>query len=303
MNTPLQLIHDKTLNLANSFFAQIPLLVMALLIVVITYIFDVIMVHIIKRSLMRLGLRDTLIEVIHKLASIGIWIIGLLIAAAFVFPSLTPAGILGALGIGSIAIGLAFKDIFENFMAGIFILYRDTFSINDFIECQNVKGRVERINIRNTHIRQSDGQRVVIPNSMLFKNPVNIVTDMESRRTSIICSIDYKYNVDEVRKIIYDVVKNTETVVKNKDIFVLAHQFSPGNVDFEIFWWTKPNPMDLRKSHDKVIAALHKKLKEENIDLAGPDNELTFKEVPLFKVEVIEKNEEKTKGIEGDHNR
>ena len=97
-----------------------------------------------------------------------------------IFPGITPAKILTVLGLGSIAIGFAFKDIFENFLAGILILFREPFQIQDFIECEGIEGFVEDITIRDTHIRRVDGQRIVIPNAMLFKNPVYVRTDLDT---------------------------------------------------------------------------------------------------------------------------
>jgi small conductance mechanosensitive channel len=57
--------------------------------------------------------------------------VGLLIYATILFPDLTPGNLLAGLGIGSIAIGLAIKNIFVNFIAGIFILPHQTLRIGD----------------------------------------------------------------------------------------------------------------------------------------------------------------------------
>ena len=113
---------------------------------------------------------------------------------------------LAGLGIGSVAIGFAFKDVFENFLAGIIILLRREMRINDFIACVGLEGKVENILVRETHVRQSDGQLVIIPNSMLFKNPVTIRTDLDLRRTTIVCGVAYSEDIERSRAVITEAV-------------------------------------------------------------------------------------------------
>ena len=110
------------------------------------------------------------------------------------------------MGLESIAIGFAFKDIIENFFAEILILFPEPFQLYDFIECQNFEGFVEEISMRDTHIRLTDGQRVVMPNAMLFKNrspsePIKIVAvsaspvglPMENMSTKGAMSLEMRY--------------------------------------------------------------------------------------------------------------
>ena len=84
---------------------------------------------------------------------------------------------LAGLGLGSIAIGLAFKDIFENFLAGFLILMRKPMRIGDDIECEGLSGQVEQISIRGTFLRKRSGELILVPNSFIFKKPVKILID------------------------------------------------------------------------------------------------------------------------------
>ncbi len=98
------------------------------------------------------------------------WIGGILVAATIAFPSLTPAKIVTAVGLGVIAIGLAFKDIFENFVAGILILFREPFKLNDFIECDDFEGVVEDVDAARDVIRKAVEQ----VDSVMLDKPVQI---------------------------------------------------------------------------------------------------------------------------------
>jgi small-conductance mechanosensitive channel len=92
-------------------------------------------------------------------------------------------------------VGFAFKDIFENFFAGVLILWRFSFEHGDFIECQGITGKVENVSVRTTEIRLVSDELVVIPNSVLFKNPVEILTNRKKRRLTVISGVAYGENV------------------------------------------------------------------------------------------------------------
>ncbi len=153
------------------------------------------------RALRRARMRRTLVDVAMMLLTVGMWLFVVLIAITIAFPSVTPGRAIAALGIGGVAIGFAFKDVFENFLAGILLLLREPFSPEDYIECEGVEGQVEVITIRDTHIRQTDGQLVVAPNAMFFKNPVTVRTSSDLRRTTIICGVAYGEDVDAARTV------------------------------------------------------------------------------------------------------
>ena len=233
-------------------------------------------------ALARMHMRRSLIDVFKMLAATGLWLAGILVACTIVFPSVTPADLLTALGLGSIAIGFAFKDIFENFVAGILILFREPFRLGDHIMCDDLEGQIEDITIRDTYIRRTDGQRVVVPNAMLFKEPVTIRTDRQLRRTSIICGIAYGEDVDTAREVIQTAVDEIDDVMSEEGIQVFAHGFNDSSVDFEITWWTGSKPIDIRRSRDKVVTAVKSALDRAGIEIPFPYRTLTFKEPLAF---------------------
>ena len=105
------------------------------------------------RALHRGSLRD----LVRQLTFTAVWIVGALVAAMIAAPSLTPGRLIAVVGLGSVAIGFAFKDIFENFFAGVLILWRFPLENGDLIACKGIEGRVEDITIRMTLLRRTDG--------------------------------------------------------------------------------------------------------------------------------------------------
>lgn len=225
----------------------------------------------------RLKLRQNLTDVLLMLTRVVLWLAGILIALTVVFPTITPGKALTTLGLGSLAVGFAFKDTFENFLAGILILLREPFAIGDFVECESVEGRIEAITIRDTRVRRTDGQLVVMPNHELFQNPVTVRTDKDLRRTTIICGVGRREDVDRARDVIRGAVEQLDTVRSDiKDVQIFAQGFGDASIDFEVTWWTGSSPLAIRRSRDQVVAAVKRALDEAGIEIPYPYRVLTF---------------------------
>lgn len=280
---PVKIVMDQLRDIARASIELLPQVAVALAVIFLTWALSNLMQYLMRRITDRTKLRPSLRELFILLASIFVWVVGIMIAAVVVFPGLTPASILAGLGIGSVAIGFAFKDIFENFLAGIIILFRREMRIGDFIECEGLEGKVDHIAIRESHIRQTDGQLVIVPNSILFKNPLVIRTDNDMRRVTVICGVAYDVDVDHAREVIRDAVATCETVRQDdKPIQIFAQEFASSSINFEVTWWTGSRPVDIRTSRDEVVARVKAALDEAGLEIPFPYRTLTFKEpLPL----------------------
>ncbi|KQI70373.1 mechanosensitive ion channel protein MscS [Loktanella sp. 3ANDIMAR09] len=266
-------------NYINGLIAASPRIGLALVLILLTWCAVAIVRLLIGKVGRRLHLRQNLKDVFALVASTAIWLIGILIALAVVFPSITPGKALTTLGLGSVAIGFAFKDTFENFLAGILILLREPFSIGDYIEVDGHEGRIEDITIRDSRVRMTDGQLIVMPNHTLFSNPVTVRTNRDLRRTTVMCGVAYDADVDEARSVITQAVKNVESVRDDvKDVQIFAQAFGASSIDFEVTWWTGSRPIDIRTSRDQVVGAVKRALDDAGIEIPFTYQTLTFNE-------------------------
>lgn len=274
---PINILIAQLLDMARGAIEILPQLLISLVILFVTYGFAKLAKNIAKGVLKRTNLRQSLANLLILFSSLAIWLIGIMIAAIIAFPDLTPTKMLAGLGIGSVAIGFAFKDIFENFLAGIIILIRREMRINDFVACEGYEGTVEAILVRETHIRKTDGELVILPNSMLFKNPLTIRTDLEQRRATIICGVGYGENVDEARSVIKQAVTDCKTVISDsRPVEIFANEFADSSINFEVSWWTGSKPLDIRQSRDEVVASIKSALDKAGIEIPFPYRTLTF---------------------------
>jgi small-conductance mechanosensitive channel len=275
-----QVIEDSAYALALDFVARLPRVGLALCLLALTWLAVTLANRTMRQVLRRTRVRRALADLVVEIADVGIWVVAVFIAAAVAFPSVTPANIMAGLGLGSVAIGFAFRDIFENFLAGVLILYREPFRLGDCIECAKVEGFVEEITARDTHLRQTDGQRVVLPNAMLFKNQVWVRTDRATRRTTVFCRIAFDADVATAREVIRCALEGLGTVSKANEVQIFAHAFTEDGVEFEVTWWTGSRPVDIRRSRDEVIAAVKRALDEAGLGIAVPRRALAF-DTPL----------------------
>lgn len=276
---PVSILIAQLRGIARASIELLPQIAVALIVILLTAGLSKLIRSITRRGFKRTKLRKSLKELFTLLISIFVWVLGIMIAAVIVFPGLTPASMLAGLGIGSVAIGFAFKDVFENFLAGIIILFRREMRIGDYIECEDIEGQVDQIAIRESHIRQTDGQLVIVPNSILFKNPVTVRTSLEKRRVTVICGVAYDVDLAEARSVIQKAVEACDTVEQDeKPIQVFAKEFGDSSINFEVTWWTGSKPVDVRSSRDQVISSIKRALDAANIEIPFPYRTLTFKE-------------------------
>jgi small conductance mechanosensitive channel len=161
-------------RILNTAIGLLPNIVIALVIFVAFLIFGAFLRSMVRSISLRREGRQNLSILLGQLTHTLIVILGFLIALSVVAPSFQAADLIKMLGIGSVAIGFAFQNILQNFLAGVLLLMQEPFTIGDWISVTGIEGKVEDIQTRATVIATKDGNRVVIPNATLFTNPVAV---------------------------------------------------------------------------------------------------------------------------------
>lgn len=181
------------------------------------------------------------------------------------------------LGISGVAIGFAFRDILQNFLAGILILLTEPFQINDQIVFQDFEGTVENIQTRATKLRTYDGRQIVIPNSELFTNSVTVNTAFESRRLEYNVGIGYSDDIDQAKQLILEAIRSVGCVLKDPPPDPLVVELAESSVNIRARWWIKPpRRADALDAQDQVLVAIKNKLTTNGIDLPFPTRYIFF---------------------------
>ncbi len=272
----LETIVDSLQSLWGSFLHQIPYLFMGVL------VFGVFVIgaRVVRRILMETGSRTRLPEnvgnLLGRLASAATLILGLCVTAVIVFPAFKPGDLITGLGITSVAIGFAFKDILQNFFAGILILWRQPFTVGDQIQSRNFEGVVEEINMRSTRIKTYDGERVILPNGDVYVNPIVVLTAYPRRRLKFSVGIGYPDSIEQARAAIHKTLKDTDGVLNDPAPAVYLTELAGSSVNFTVYFWVESHQANALAVSDRVATGIKLSLDRAGIDMPYPHTVLLF---------------------------
>jgi len=161
-------------RIINTGIALLPNIILAIVIFVLFLILASASKSLTRRFAMKRRTHQGATLLISRLVQTSIVLLGFLIALSVVAPSFQAADLIKMLGIGSVAIGFAFQNILQNFLAGILLLVNEPFRLGDLISVTGIEGNVDDIQARATVVTTNEGRQVVIPNAVLFTNPVAV---------------------------------------------------------------------------------------------------------------------------------
>ena len=266
----LQRVQDGLLNIVENGVEVIPGLIAAIAILLITRYTAVPLKRITRRGLETFVKSQSLLALFVQLVSVAIWGTGILLACIFLFPDLGLGDLIGLLGLGSVAIGFAFQDIFKNFLAGVLLLLNEPFRLNDQIIVNEFEGTVEAINVRSTEIRTYQGERLVIPNATVFTSTIQVLTDRASRRTDLAIGLDYNTPLPRARQILLTALSEVDGVLDMPAVEVDLVGFGDSSIDFMVRYWTRPQVVHVRQTRSLVVMALKKACDEADFNIPYP---------------------------------
>ena len=244
----------------------LPNICVALAVLLVFFLIGLLSGHLVTKHLTKRG-RSNLGEVLGSLVKWTVILVGFLLAATIVMPSLKPGDLVAGLGVGSVAIGFAFKDILQNWLAGLLILLRQPFAIGDQVKVGEFEGTVFRIETRATLIDTFDRQRVVIPNSDIYTNAIVVSTAHDSRRSEYDVGIGYGDNIGEACEVIRDALLTTDGVLKQPAPEALPWELAASWVTIRARWWTMSKQTDVTQVKAKVVQSIKEALDAADIDM------------------------------------
>lgn len=276
MEELVQTINRSLLNLVGKAVEILPASLLAVAILLLTRYSVVLVRKLVRVSTGRLVKSISLQLLFEQIASVGVWVVGVLIACTLVFPSLGLGDIIGLLGLSSVAVGFAFQDIFKNFLAGILLLLNEPFRVNDQIIVSDYEGTVESITIRSTQIRTYLDERIVIPNAIVFTSPVHVLTHYGSRRTDLKIGLAYDTPLPAAREVLLSAVLNVEGVLSKPAVEVDLVGFGDSSVDFIVHYWTLPQKVQVRRTLSQVVIALKQSCDQAGFNIPYPIRTVYF---------------------------
>ncbi|MDY3305300.1 mechanosensitive ion channel family protein [Psychrobacter sanguinis] len=260
-----QVIASAANDMVNDFIVRLPYFMVAVVVLLVFWLLSLIFKSVVSKLLSKSHTHRNLVRVFQRIGGALIFFIGLMVAMVIAIPGFTPAKLVGALGIGSVAIGFAFKDIFQNLLSGILLLLSEPFRIGDQIVSGEFEGTVEDIKVRATTIRTYDGRQVVIPNSQLYTSALTVNTAYKRRRLELTVGIGYEDDIRKAKEVILQALEKAETVSKLAEPSVVATEFGASSIDLKVRWFINDG------TQANKVASIHEVIVEikDQLDAAG----------------------------------
>lgn len=262
-------------DMLNGFAERLPYIGVALAVFVLFYLVALGVRGSARAFARRHHRRHNLGLVLGRLAYGSVMFMGLLTALVIAIPGFTPGQLVGILGLSSVAIGFAFRDILQNFLAGILLLLSEPFRIGDQIVVNGFEGTVEEIQARATFLRTYDGRRVVIPNSNLFTNSVTVNTANERRRLEYDVGVGYGDDIARAKEIMLDTMRSTPEVLAEPPPEALVVRLADSSIHIRLRWWVRPpRQFEVFVAQDAVLERVVAALRSAGVDLPFPTHQV-----------------------------
>jgi len=146
-------------------------------------------------------------------------------------------GFLAGSGVAAVVLGFAFREIGENFLAGLFLAFSRPFNVGDYILSEALEGEVREIELRYTHIRTADGRDSYIPNAQIFNKPLINYTRDGLRRPTFTVGIDYADDAEKARDLLLAAIDQISETLKDPEPTVFVSKLAPQYVELEVTFW------------------------------------------------------------------
>ncbi len=263
-----RLLVDTVNEMVAAFVAQLPLILIGAIFFFAGYVVIRLLMPSIDRALRRTDLDTSLRKLARATIRFTLTFILLLLSLSLAGVDVGTA--FAALGIGGLALAFALQNILENFVAGLLILLRRPFLIGDLIVTNGYEGVVEDIRMRTTRLIAVDGEKVLVPNADVFRNPLMNLTDRGMRRTRLAVGIDYRDDHDAAREVLSRFLPTVDGVMSEPEPEVLIRALGDSSVEFELRYWTLPANSDVARARDRVLSAAKRAVEEAGMTIPWP---------------------------------
>jgi small conductance mechanosensitive channel len=256
-------VSDPFVDLWNRIVKIGPKWLVALAILVVAWLLSRLFRKLVQKVVGRTSTEGHINILVARGAEAVILGIGVVIALSEVGMSLSAA--MATIGLASVGIGFALKDILSNLFAGIILLVQHPFTIGDQVRVGEQEGTVENVRVRDTQVLTYDGERVFIPNQTVFNSPIINYTSTPTLRNDIRIGIKYAEDVEKARRMAVKTVASTAGVVDRPQPVVLVEAEDEFVVLILRFWVESDRNRNLKIRSD-IVERLLKSFQANDID-------------------------------------
>lgn len=277
-------------NLLNSIVERLPYILAGIIVLLLFWLLGKLFKRIFWTASQRTKLDNRLRILFSRLIVVFITILGIFTALTVIIPSFGFSDLITGLGFTSFIIGFATKDILNNLLSGVLILWQQPFQIGDYIFVKSIEGKVEYIGVRATRLKKDDGELILIPNGEMYANALTIRGAGAGRRMKLEISIGYDAEIEQAKRLIHEVLTALEGVENQPASMVVVTDLTGEGANLAIYFWVNTDKNSPLQVFDNVASAIKKTLSEAGIELYPPSTVIL--QTPKKEKEVTEEENE-----------
>ena len=261
----------------NTLIQMLPNIAVAIVVLLLFYIIARIIKRFTSKVLNKFSDHVAVIRLVSQMMLLMVFLVGFFISLGILNLDKAVTTLLAGAGIIGLAIGFAFKDIASNFISGIILTIHQPFGINDIIKSNEFFGTVSKITLRTTNITTPQGERVLIPNKDVFQNPLINYSQTGRRRIDLNVGVSYGDDLDKVKRITIEAVKDVPNRITDKEIELFYSEFGNSSINFVVRIWTNyTTQKEYKHSISEAVQKIKKAYDENAIMIPFPIRTLDF---------------------------
>jgi len=269
---------EKATSLARTLIRNLPLILLALVVLILSVAAGGFLQR--RQSwFMKLGLPELPAALAARLARLALIAAGLLVALEILDATAVVGAILGVAGVAGIALGFAFRNIVENYLAGVLLSLRNPFSSGDSVEIEGHQGKVVSLTSRDTILLTLDGNHVRIPNSLIMTSVLTNFSRNPLRRLQFEVGVSVELGLGEVRSLALEVLGEIGAILQDPPPGVVIEKLGDSTVVLKMFAWIDQQESDITKTRSEAIRLMKERFDAEGIEMPEPIYRLLMKEV------------------------
>ncbi|GJM38633.1 MAG: hypothetical protein DHS20C19_20000 [Acidimicrobiales bacterium] len=220
----------------------------------------------------RLAQPSLAVGLVVRIVRWTVLLFGFIYAASIVGVQVGP--LIGALGLGGLAIALALQPVLQNLFAGVVLQTERPLECGEEITTNGYDGVVLEVTGRAVLLKTFEGELVTIPNSMVLDNPLVNHSREGHRRTRVDVGVAYRSDLPTVTAVLRAAVTGVDGVRESPEPTVVARTFGDSSIDYQIdFWHLAKNSVE-RETRSSVIVAVHAALADAGISIPFPQRDV-----------------------------
>ena len=255
---------------------SLPLVLFSLLVLIVTYLITRFSIRMTRPALSQRLDSPLLGNVAAYTIGVIIFLIGLYVVFHVAGLTSIALTVLGGTGLIGLVLGIAFRDITENFLASIFLSVQNPFESGDLVEIAGVMGFVQALTTRATLLMTLDGNHVQIPNATVYKSHIENFTSNPNRRIDFTVGIGYEDSITAAQEVALKVLEEHPAVLKDPEPWVLVESLGSATVNLRIYFWIDGRQHSWLKVKSSVIRLVKRAFQAEAISMPDEAREMIF---------------------------